>query len=1034
MDAMNLPPERSSETSVNPMIHGMWVGSHLSRLELLTIHSFLRHGHQFNLWVYDDILTDLPPGTILSDAHQIMPRDMLFTKKRVDPETGVGAGSMSGISSDLFRYRLLHDHGGIWVDMDVTCLRPFRFEDPFVFRSHRVGCVGSIMKAPKGSRLMAKAYEATAAIAGEDTPWLEPLRILSRLVESEGLQRYIRDDIANPDLWSEYIRPLIENFNELPEEWVAIHWMNEFFRTLNVDEGHYKGRPIIDYTPDKENPRGGSLLHELYRSYGLVDNRLPYEPPAPMFRAPITAIAASPLRQINILVASLTRGGAERIVVETAQAMAAAGIITTVYVFTEVQLDYPVVAKENLTFKLLKGNRLAKLRSVALDLGCNGADTVQTHLIQAADLEVLWSFGIKTIPVVHNARPGWRDAATSYNHPNVPVVIAVADTVARQLKESGLQKHTLTIRHEIQSRPDIAEMAASRKAIRRKHDIRDDVFLIGMVGQFKMQKAYTRAIRLLAEIQKHMKAKLLIIGSWDHDYGSGRTAYQDAVKLAVELGVVADVITPGNLDPVEPYYSAFDVFLNTSIFEGLSISLLEAIAHGCRIVAANAGGTSEVLPPNSVLMEDGNDIQAYLTACLDIARQSRREIPAVPAEADIVMRLWSLLAPDFHAPKTEAVLFLTKNLKIGGPARALINLLRNSDADCKWIAGVIGDAEIPHVAALAEAQIPVLSAKEADCLAAQAELVIHWLRSYNLGTICFWNVGPELKLLLTKLLSHEKVRLIDVSPGPMLFDDMDGVASFQKRIAFSAKQYFSRLDHFVGLYDGGLPDDDIIPPERKSIIPCGVSAPPAFISLPLPEFLLPEKFEANLAIGTCCRIVPDKKLEFLLKMIDCLTARLPGVSLTVVGGPDASGVDYFDEILEKAAQRENVRFIGPQLTVQPYLQQFQVFVMVSDRQGCPNASLEAMAMGIPVVANPNGGTEEQVINGVTGFIVETPEEMAQSVMQLLTNQVTRQRMGRAAREHVLTNFSIEGVASEYRHLLSPPDKLRDRQGDQRCSA
>jgi glycosyltransferase involved in cell wall biosynthesis len=753
-----------------------------------------------------------------------------------------------------------------------------------------------------------------------------------------------------------------------------------------------------------------------------------------MFRAPITAVAASPSRQINILVASLTRGGAERIVVETAQAMAASGISTTVYVFSEVHLDYPVIVTENLTFKLLKGNRLVKLRSVALDLGRNASDIVQTHLIEAADLEVLWSFGIKTIPVVHNARPGWRDAATSYNHPNVPVVIAVADTVAKQLKESGLQRPTLTIRHEIQRRPDITEMAASRKAIRRKHDIRDDVFLIGMVGQFKMQKAYTRAIRLLAEIQKHMRAKLLIIGSWDHDYGSGRTAYQDAIKLAVELGVVADVITPGNLDPVEPYYSAFDVFLNTSIFEGLSISLLEAIGHGCRIVAADAGGASEILPPGSVLVENGNDIQAYLTACIDFARQSRREIPAVPAEADVVMRLWSLLAPSLRAPQTEAVLFLTKNLRIGGPARALINLLRNSDADCKWIAGVIGDAEIPYVAALTDAQIPVVSAKEVDGLAAQAELVIHWLRSYNFGTICFWNVGPELKLLLTKLLSHEAVRLIDVSPGPMLFDDINAVPTFQKRIAFSAKQYFSRLDHFVGLYDGGLPDDDIIPQERKSIIPCGVPVPPAFIPLPQPEFLLPEKFEANLAIGTCCRIVPDKKLEFLLEMIDCLTERIPGVSLTVVGGPDASSTEYYEEILENAAIRENVRFIGPQISVQPYLQQFQVFVMVSDRQGCPNASLEAMAMGIPVVANPNGGTEEQVINGVTGFIVETPQEMAQSVMQLLTNQLTRLRMGQAAREHVLTNFSIEGVASEYRHLLSAPIGFKDQQGDQQCSA
>jgi len=42
-------------------IHGLWIGRHLSKLEKLTLHSFLKHGHEFNLWVYDELVEPLPP-------------------------------------------------------------------------------------------------------------------------------------------------------------------------------------------------------------------------------------------------------------------------------------------------------------------------------------------------------------------------------------------------------------------------------------------------------------------------------------------------------------------------------------------------------------------------------------------------------------------------------------------------------------------------------------------------------------------------------------------------------------------------------------------------------------------------------------------------------------------------------------------------------------------------------------------------------------------------------------------------------------
>jgi hypothetical protein len=108
----------------NRIVHGLWIGETLGKMELLTLRSFVRYGHEFHLWLYDDIATPLPAGVVVQDASEIIPRKAVFQRAETDFETGVGKGSYGAPFSDLFRYKLLYEKGGYWADMDVTCLRP----------------------------------------------------------------------------------------------------------------------------------------------------------------------------------------------------------------------------------------------------------------------------------------------------------------------------------------------------------------------------------------------------------------------------------------------------------------------------------------------------------------------------------------------------------------------------------------------------------------------------------------------------------------------------------------------------------------------------------------------------------------------------------------------------------------------------------------------------------------------------------------------------------------------------------------------
>ena len=97
-----------------PTIQMFWYGAPLSRLERLSVASFLANGHAVDLYAYDDIGA-VPHGARMLDAARILPRDALFRHRRT--------GSV-GLFSDWFRYRLLFERGGIWADCDMVCLQP----------------------------------------------------------------------------------------------------------------------------------------------------------------------------------------------------------------------------------------------------------------------------------------------------------------------------------------------------------------------------------------------------------------------------------------------------------------------------------------------------------------------------------------------------------------------------------------------------------------------------------------------------------------------------------------------------------------------------------------------------------------------------------------------------------------------------------------------------------------------------------------------------------------------------------------------
>jgi len=102
----------------NRPIQSLWIGNKLSVNEQLCIKSFLKNGHEFHLYTYEEV-ADIPDGTIIMNANDIM-----ALSNKYEIKSGFGANSKAPFS-DLFRLNLLYKKGGWWVDMDVICLKNF---------------------------------------------------------------------------------------------------------------------------------------------------------------------------------------------------------------------------------------------------------------------------------------------------------------------------------------------------------------------------------------------------------------------------------------------------------------------------------------------------------------------------------------------------------------------------------------------------------------------------------------------------------------------------------------------------------------------------------------------------------------------------------------------------------------------------------------------------------------------------------------------------------------------------------------------
>jgi glycosyltransferase involved in cell wall biosynthesis len=630
-----------------------------------------------------------------------------------------------------------------------------------------------------------------------------------------------------------------------------------------------------------------------------------------------------------------------------------------------------------------------------------GAAPVSTHLVTDAQLAFLWGEGVRTVPVVHNSRPGWRNDPAGWDARHVPAAVACAGRVREEMLAAGCRVPVGVVRHRPRVGPRATD-AAARAEIRAELRIAPGTFLVGAIGAIKAQKDHARALEVLAALSRRRDAALVILGGILEP--AAIPELERVLDAAVRLGVADRLRLPGFVADIEPWLAACDAIVNVSRFEGLSMAVLEALAAGLPVVAAEVGWQGEVGHPAL------ERVPAQAGAGEFARRLGRYPVRThlVPAPIARAPRAWSLtLAHRRYEGERLETLFVTANLNAGGAQRSLVNLAGGIAGRHRFAIAVCGETtQAAFARALGSRGCEVFRASAAADDWAIAESLLAHASRRGARNLCFWNVAPGVKLLVARF-APAALRLLDVSPGRYAFEELRAAQGLGEALDFGLDDYYARLDVLV------LKHDDPSAPRARSVvrIPNGVALGRHESARSLaPRYLVSG------------RIAPSKRLETLLAAFRGVRAALPEATLELFGTAEPRHSAYAESLFALAG--DGAFFRGEGADLAHLSEPWTAAVVLGTHQGCPNAVLEALAAGIPVIANASGGTGE-LVDASCGWLL--PEDVGAGALEQAMERAWTDRdqaLRRAAgARHKAAAFGLEAMARRYLELLVPPERV-----------
>lgn len=205
------------------------------------------------------------------------------------------------------------------------------------------------------------------------------------------------------------------------------------------------------------------------------------------------------------------------------------------------------------------------------------------------------------------------------------------------------------------------------------------------------------------------------------------------------------------------------------------------------------------------------------------------------------------------------------------------------------------------------------------------------------------------------------------------------------------------------------------PGEATAAAALGASSVHTVCDAYLGEFREPLPHD-GLIVGSCGRLAYARNPDAWILLTQRLTDSRNGLKcIWVGGGEEEERIRVLLENMNLSGRAELTGWLTA-ADARERLRSFDIFVHYSRWDALPNAVLEAMAAGLPVVASDNQGNRDAVEDGVTGFIVKSEVELLERCQQLIDDKALRLKLGAAGTERVRREFARERMLTELSRL------------------
>lgn len=347
------------------------------------------------------------------------------------------------------------------------------------------------------------------------------------------------------------------------------------------------------------------------------------------------------------------------------------------------------------------------------------------------------------------------------------------------------------------------------------------------------------------------------------------------------------------------------------------------------------------------------------------------------------------------------VCYIIGSLRVGGAEKQCINVLNTLKANNK------------HIILLSDSHDDLSNSLNKDIIVHRIPVRLRFLPYYIL-LIMSYLIKEKINIVHTHMYWSSVYGVISarLAGVPVIITSEHGLNPWKNKIHYWIERWLLtplttiRVCVSNDIMLNRIKEDDI-PRHKLIVIPNGTYVMPLSIKLLKPKII------KLIAVG---RLVPAKDYITLIEAMEILSADVDNFELSILGdGPLKSSLLNF---ISNKLINKHIKIIGNVDNVNEWLEQSTFFVMSSITEGQPMSLLEAMAIGLPIVATKVGGIPETVEDGKEALLVncKDPHLLAEAILLLINNIDFAQKLGKNASMRVISDYSIESVCERLESL------------------